>query len=81
MGRFVERHPFWALVILVVVAALVWAIFAAWPEGLEEAIGKKKVFLNALINGITLGALYFFVASGFTLIFAAWPFQLTASLS
>ncbi len=69
MGRFVERHPFWALVILVVVAALVWAIFAAWPEGLEEAIGKKKVFLNALINGITLGALYFFVASGFTLIF------------
>lgn len=31
--------------------------------------GKKKVFLHALFNGITLGALYFLVASGFTLIF------------
>ena len=69
MGRFIERHPFWALVIIVVAAVLLWAVFAPWPEGLEAAIGKKKVFLNALINGITLGALYFFVASGFTLIF------------
>jgi branched-chain amino acid transport system permease protein len=69
MGRFIERHPFWALVIIVVAAVLLWAIFAPWPEGLEAAIGRKKVFLNALINGITLGALYFFVASGFTLIF------------
>ncbi|MEZ5925472.1 MAG: branched-chain amino acid ABC transporter permease [Hyphomicrobiaceae bacterium] len=69
MGRFIERHPFWSLVIIVVAAALIWAVFAPWPEGLEEAIGKKKVFLNALINGVTLGALYFFVASGFTLIF------------
>jgi branched-chain amino acid transport system permease protein len=69
MGRFIERHPFWALVIAVAAAVLAWAIFAPWPEALEVAIGKKKVFLNALINGITLGALYFFVASGFTLIF------------
>ena len=27
------------------------------------------MFLNALVNGITLGGLYFLVASGFTLIF------------
>lgn len=32
-------------------------------------LGKKKVFLNAIFNGITLGGLYFLVASGFTLIF------------
>jgi branched-chain amino acid transport system permease protein len=32
-------------------------------------LGRKRVFLSALINGITLGGLYFLVASGFTLIF------------
>ncbi len=31
--------------------------------------GKKLLFVNALFNGITLGGLYFLVASGFTLIF------------
>ena len=46
-----------------------WLIFAVWPQGLEDAIGRKRVFLNALFNGITLGGLYFLVASGFTLIF------------
>jgi branched-chain amino acid transport system permease protein len=48
---------------------VLWLIFAIWPQGLEDAIGSKKVFLNALFNGITLGGLYFLVASGFTLIF------------
>lgn len=67
--RFVERHPIWSLVILLAVIILIWAIFAIWPKGLEEAIGRKKIFLNALFNGITLGGLYFLVASGFTLIF------------
>src|SRR5205807_4855966 len=37
--------------------------------GLEAAIGRKRVFLNAVFNGITLGGLYFLVASGLTLIF------------
>ena len=32
-------------------------------------LGRKRIFLNALLNGITLGGLYFLVASGFTLIF------------
>ena len=31
--------------------------------------GRKRLFINALFNGITLGGLYFLVASGFTLIF------------
>ncbi|MGI9506023.1 MAG: branched-chain amino acid ABC transporter permease, partial [Geminicoccaceae bacterium] len=69
MMRFVERRPFWSLVIFLLVIILLWAIFAVWPKGLADVIGKKKVFLNALFNGITLGGLYFLAASGFTLIF------------
>ena len=69
MRRFLERHPLWSLAILIAIAVLLWLIFAPWPPGLVEAIGRKKVFLNALFNGITLGGLYFLVASGFTLIF------------
>jgi branched-chain amino acid transport system permease protein len=69
MSRFVERHPAWALILIIVVAVALWLIFAVWPPGLEEAVGRKRVFLNAVFNGITLGGLYFLVASGFTLIF------------
>ena len=69
MRRFVDRHPLWSSVIFVAAAALLWAIFAIWPDWLTDLIGRKKVFLNALFNGITLGGLYFLVASGFTLIF------------
>ena len=69
MRRFVDRHPVWSSVIFVAAAALLWAIFAIWPDWLTDLIGRKKVFLNALFNGITLGGLYFLVASGFSLIF------------
>jgi branched-chain amino acid transport system permease protein len=69
MSRFVERHPAWALILIIAVAVALWLIFAVWPPGLEEAVGRKRVFLNAVFNGITLGGLYFLVASGFTLIF------------
>ena len=69
MIRFAERRPLWSLVLFFAVIALLWLVFAVWPPSLEEAIGRKKVFLNALLNGITLGGLYFLVASGFTLIF------------
>jgi branched-chain amino acid transport system permease protein len=67
--RFIERHPAWALIAIIAVAFLLWLIFAVWPPGLEQTIGRKRVFLNAILNGITLGGLYFLVASGFTLIF------------
>jgi len=67
--RFIERHPAWALILLIAVAVMLWLIIAVWPPGLEEAFGRKRVFLNAVFNGITLGSLYFLVASGFTLIF------------
>ena len=44
-------------------------MLAPWPAGFEEVFGKKRLFINALFNGITLGGLYFLVATGFTLIF------------
>ncbi|MBR0706626.1 MULTISPECIES: branched-chain amino acid ABC transporter permease [Bradyrhizobium] len=69
MSRFIERHPAWALITIIAIAVALWLVFAVWPPGLEEAIGRKRVFLNAVFNGITLGGLYFLVASGFTLIF------------
>src|SRR5262249_16762996 len=69
MNRFVERRPVWSLIIFVVAIALIWVVFAPWPHGFEAVFGKKKLFLNASLNGITLGGLYFLVASGFTLIF------------
>ncbi len=69
MNNFIGRHPAWSLVIVIAVAILLFLIFAVWPPELEQAIGRKRLFLSALLNGITLGGLYFLVASGFTLIF------------
>lgn len=69
MPSFILRHPAWSLAIAIVVAILLWLIFAPWSDGLVETLGRKRVFLNAIFGGITLGALYFLVASGFTLIF------------
>ena len=63
------RHPAWSVLIFLAVLVLIWMIFSLWPAELEAVLGRKKVFLNALFNGITLGGLYFLVASGFTLIF------------
>jgi branched-chain amino acid transport system permease protein len=69
MTAFVSRHPAWSVVIALVCAVLLWLIFAPWSEAMEEVMGRKRVFLNAIFGGVTLGALYFLVASGFTLIF------------
>ncbi|RBI84979.1 branched-chain amino acid ABC transporter permease [Rhodosalinus halophilus] len=69
MQGFARRHPVWSLLIALAAAVLAWLIFAPWSEGLESVLGAKRIFLNALFGGITLGALYFLVASGFTLIF------------
>jgi branched-chain amino acid transport system permease protein len=69
MNSFITRRPIASLVILVVAAIFLWLVFAVWTPGMEATFGRKRVFLSALFNGITLGALYFLVASGFTLIF------------
>ena len=69
MRNFIERHTFWSIVILLFAVILLWAIFAVWPEWIVALVGRKKTFVNTLLNGLTLGGLYFLVASGFTLIF------------
>jgi branched-chain amino acid transport system permease protein len=69
MSHFIGRHPIWSLVIVIGIAILLFLIFAVWPPELEQVLGRKRIFLSALLNGITLGGLYFLVASGFTLIF------------
>jgi branched-chain amino acid transport system permease protein len=69
MSRYIERRPISSLLIFLAAVFVLWLVVAPWPRGFEAVFGAKKVFLNALINGITLGGLYFLVASGFTLIF------------
>jgi branched-chain amino acid transport system permease protein len=69
MNNFIGRHPIWSLVIVILIAILLFLVFAVWPPELEQVLGRKRIFLSALLNGITLGGLYFVVASGFTLIF------------
>ena len=69
MNQFIARRPIWSLIIAVLVIAAIWLVFAPWSSGFEAIFGRKKLFLNAVLNGITLGGLYFLVASGFTLIF------------
>jgi len=69
MQGIVQRQPLLSLSVIVVVAFLLWLILAPWPPGLTAVMGPKRVFLAAVLSGITLGALYFLVASGFTLIF------------
>jgi len=66
---YAARHPWWTTILGFVCIVLLWMVFALWPAWLIDLIGKKKIFLNALFNGITLGGLYFLVASGFTLVF------------
>jgi len=69
MPDVTRRHPIWTLGIVLLAAGLLWLIVAPWTPSLEQLLGRKRVFVNALLGGLTLGALYFLVASGFTLIF------------
>lgn len=57
------------VILFVVAIFVVWLIVAPWPPGFEAVFGRKRLFVTAVLNGITLGALYFLVASGFTLVF------------
>ncbi|MDF2094822.1 branched-chain amino acid ABC transporter permease [Aquibaculum arenosum] len=69
MNDLIRRNPVWTVVIALAAAVLLYFIVAPWSSGMEEVLGRKQIFLNAVFNGVTLGALYFLVASGFTLIF------------
>ena len=69
MPAWVNRNP-WRTAFLVAGALLLaWLVIAVWPDWLIDAIGRKKTFVNTLLNGLTLAGLYFLVASGFTLVF------------
>src|SRR3954447_10828006 len=57
------------LVALVVVFPVVWVLFIANAATFGPAVKDPKDFLITLLNGLTAAALYFVVASGFTLIF------------
>src|SRR3546814_13234950 len=63
MRQFIERHSFWSFVILIALGVFLWLVFAVWPEWLEDAIGRKKTFVNTFLTGLTLAGLYFLVAS------------------
>jgi branched-chain amino acid transport system permease protein len=57
------------LLTLLVVLPVVWVLFIASGTTFGAAVSDPKDFLITLLNGVTAAALYFIVASGFTLIF------------
>jgi branched-chain amino acid transport system permease protein len=65
---FTAKHG-WGLLALLALAVVLWLFLAVWPEGLVNIVGAKKIFVNAVFNGVTVAGLYFLVASGFTLVF------------
>ncbi|MEO1284404.1 MAG: branched-chain amino acid ABC transporter permease [Pseudomonadota bacterium] len=67
--RSLRQRPLLTAFVLLLAVVLLWMIFAVWPEWLVDALGRKKTFVNTLLNGLTLAGLYFLVASGFTLVF------------
>src|SRR4051812_32421327 len=58
-----------AVLVLAIVLPVVWVLFIATNTSFGPAVDDPKDFLITLLNGITAAALYFVVASGFTLIF------------
>jgi branched-chain amino acid transport system permease protein len=68
VSRFIERHPAWALIVLIAIALLLWLIFAVWPPGLRARSAASGIPQRHLQRHHAR-RLYFLVASGFTLIF------------
>ena len=64
----------WAAFAVLVVLPIVWVLFLApttgkWATSFGSAVHDPKDFWITVLNGVTAAALYFVVASGFTLIF------------
>jgi branched-chain amino acid transport system permease protein len=57
------------VLLALVVFPVIWVLFIASGTTFGSAVHDPKDFLITLINGLTAAALYFVVASGFTLIF------------
>ena len=65
----INRSQLVAMLSLLAALVLAWMTFGIWPEWLDAILISKKTFISVVLNGLTLGGLYFLVASGFTLIF------------
>ena len=50
MRNYMEKHPYWTLISVIAAAFFLWLIFAVWPQGLVDLIGRKKIFLNAILQ-------------------------------
>ena len=64
----------WTLLGVLVVAPALWVLFIAPTTGrlatsFGSAVHDPRDFLITVLNGVTAAALYFVVASGFTMIF------------
>ncbi len=57
------------MLLALVVFPVIWVLFIASGTSFGSAVSDPKDFLITLLNGLTAAALYFVVASGFTLIF------------
>jgi branched-chain amino acid transport system permease protein len=57
------------LLLALVAFPVIWVLFIASGTTFGPAVSDPKDFLITLLNGLTAAALYFVVASGFTLIF------------
>src|SRR3954447_11296373 len=57
------------LVGVAIAVPVIWVLFIASGATFGSAVSDPKDFLITLLNGLTAAALYFVVASGFTLIF------------
>jgi branched-chain amino acid transport system permease protein len=57
------------VLLALLVLPLIWVLFIASGTSFGPAVDDPKDFLITLLNGLTAAALYFVVASGFTLIF------------
>ena len=57
------------LLLALIAFPVIWVLFIASGTTFGPAVSDPKDFLITLLNGVTAAALYFVVASGFTLIF------------
>ena len=69
MKQLWQTHPWRVAIVALLGLVLLWMVFAVWPQWLLDTLGRKKTFVNTLLNGLSVAGLYFLVASGFTLIF------------
>jgi branched-chain amino acid transport system permease protein len=58
-----------ALLAVIVIFPIIWVLFIAADTNFGSAVSNPRDFFITLLNGLTAAALYFVVASGFTLIF------------